>query len=411
MPKTVKEINGQVAFGSVVHLCTARSKDPAADGLDRFIGLEHLDPSDLRIRRWGRVEDGTTFTNRFSSGQVLFGKRRAYQRKVGVADFEGVCSGDIYVFEPKDPAVFLPGLLPFVCQTESFFEYAVGTSAGSLSPRTDWKHLVRYRLALPTPGEQKRSLKALQAVEANLRAAQDLLDATIEARESLTQWYATAGGQPLAEDGTVPLTELPSEWSRKSLADLCAGAGTALGIGPFGSDLVAKDYAHTEGTPVVFVADVVRHQFQYTSEKYVTAEKHAQLAAHEALTGDVLVTKMGWPPGEACVVPDDFGPAVVTADVIRIRANSDLVVNHYLAAILNSHWGQQQIVRVSPGTTRPKTTLRDFSKIHVALPPRPAQDEATAELLAVQDQVEMLQARVEAARDIKTSVLQELLGG
>ncbi len=103
-----------------------------------------------------------------------------------------------------------------------------------------------------------------------------------------------------------------SGWNTSNLAI------AAFGIGPLGSDLVAKDYANTEGTPDVFVADVVRHQFQYTSERYVNAEKRAQLAAHEALGGDVLVTKMGWLPGEACVVPDDFGPAVVTADVIRI---------------------------------------------------------------------------------------------
>ena len=38
----------------------------------------------------GNVADGVTFTNVFHRGQVLFGKRRAYQRKVAVADFSGV---------------------------------------------------------------------------------------------------------------------------------------------------------------------------------------------------------------------------------------------------------------------------------------------------------------------------------
>lgn len=78
------------------------------------------------------IADGVTFTNVFKPGQVLFGKRRAYQRKVAVADFSGVCSGDIYVLEPKGDAL-LPELLPFICQTDAFFDHAVGTSAGSLS--------------------------------------------------------------------------------------------------------------------------------------------------------------------------------------------------------------------------------------------------------------------------------------
>ena len=411
MARTKAKGNEAVNFGSVVHLCTTRSKDPHADGLTRYIGLEHLDPGDLRIRRWGSIEAGTTFTNRFRCGQVLFGKRRAYQRKVGVAEFDGVCSGDIYVLESKNPDELLPELLPFICQTEGFFEYAVGTSAGSLSPRTNWKHLVNYRFTLPGRDQQKQILTVLQAVEHNLRATQDLLDETVEAREALTQSYATAGGRPLSHDGTIPLSALPKGWSAKSVAELCNGNSATLGIGPFGSDLVTSDYTHTEGTPVIFVADVVHHQFQYTSERYVTPDKHAQLAAHEALAGDVLVTKMGWPPGEACVLPDGFGPAIITADVIRARVNADLVVNYYLAAVLNSYWGQQQIVRVSPGTTRPKTTLRDFSKISIALPPLTDQETAVTEIRVIQDQIEMQKARVQAARDVKSAVLAKFLGG
>lgn len=103
----------KVKFGEVVRLCKDRSSDPEADGIERYVGLEHLEPEDLRIRSWGLVADGTTFTSRFKPGQVLFGKRRAYQRKVAVADFEGVCSGDIYVFESLDPKYLLPELLPY----------------------------------------------------------------------------------------------------------------------------------------------------------------------------------------------------------------------------------------------------------------------------------------------------------
>ena len=103
----------KVKFGDVVRLSKARSSDPIADGYDRYVGLEHIEPEDLRIRRWGNVADGVTFTSVFKPGQVLFGKRRAYQRKVAVADFAGVCSGDIYVLEGKDPKELLPELLPF----------------------------------------------------------------------------------------------------------------------------------------------------------------------------------------------------------------------------------------------------------------------------------------------------------
>ena len=146
----------RVAFGDVVRLNTERAPDPEAAGFTRYVGLEHIDPGDLTIRRWGRVSDGTTFTNVFRPGQVLFGKRRAYLRKVAVPDFGGVCSGDIYVLESKDDRYLLSDLLPFVCQTDAFFEHAVGTSAGSLSPRTNWRSLADYEFALPSLAEQRR---------------------------------------------------------------------------------------------------------------------------------------------------------------------------------------------------------------------------------------------------------------
>lgn len=145
----------RVRFGDVVRLSSERCTDPVAAGIDRYVGLEHLEPGDLRIRSWGQVADGVTFTNRFRPGQVLFGKRRAYQRKVAVAEFNGICSSDIYVFEPADDQL-LPNLLPFICQTDGFFNHALKTSAGSLSPRTNWTSLADYEFDLPPIAEQRK---------------------------------------------------------------------------------------------------------------------------------------------------------------------------------------------------------------------------------------------------------------
>jgi len=165
MPEPVSK-NGwtRVAFGDVVRLSRERSSDPEEDGFERYVGLDHIEPGDLKIRRWGDIADGTTFTSVFRSGQVLFGKRRAYQRKVAVADFDGVCSGDIYVLEPLN-AHLMPELLPFICQTDGFFEHAVGTSAGSLSPRTNWDSLATYEFALPPLENQRRIAEVLGAAD------------------------------------------------------------------------------------------------------------------------------------------------------------------------------------------------------------------------------------------------------
>ena len=201
----------QVKFGDVVQLSKARSQDPLADGIERYIGLEHLEPGDLRIRNWGSVVDGVTFTSMFQPGQVLFGKRRAYQRKVAVADFSGVCSGDIYVLETKDSKVLAPELLPFICQTEAFFDHAVGTSAGSLSPRTNWTSLSDFQFLLPPAPEQQRLLIRLKAQNEATHAIEDALQKlSIARRSALTDTFRP-------ERGAVD--RFPSHWKIKRVGE------------------------------------------------------------------------------------------------------------------------------------------------------------------------------------------------
>ncbi|MBE0574272.1 MAG: restriction endonuclease subunit S [Desulfuromonadales bacterium] len=109
-------------------------------------------------------------------GQTLFGKRRAYQRKVAYAEFEGICSGDILTFEPKNRKVLLPELLPFICQSDAFFDHALDTSAGSLSPRTSWTALKDFEFPLPPRDEQKRIAEILWAADEAASAYQEALN-------------------------------------------------------------------------------------------------------------------------------------------------------------------------------------------------------------------------------------------
>ncbi|MGL4844361.1 MAG: hypothetical protein ACRC2Y_07060 [Aeromonas veronii] len=135
-----------VKFGDICREVKLTTKDPIADGYERYIGLEHLDSGSLKIKRWGVIaEDNPSFTRVFKKGHILFGKRRPYLKKAAIAEFDGICSGDIIVMEPS-PENPSPNHLPFLVQSDLFWEWAIKTSSGSLSPRTKFKSLAELTI-------------------------------------------------------------------------------------------------------------------------------------------------------------------------------------------------------------------------------------------------------------------------
>jgi type I restriction enzyme, S subunit len=189
-----------VTFGHVARNVDVQERKPLEKRIERYVGLDHLEPGNLHIRSWGNVADGTTFTRRFKSGQVLFGKRRAYQRKAAFAEFDGICSGDILVFEPSGEDL-LSELLPFIVESDGFCDYALRTSAGSLSPRTKWKELAEYAFPLPPKEEQRRIADVLWAADAAVERWREVLGHLKTDRVA----YIDALIHSVRSDGTVSL--------------------------------------------------------------------------------------------------------------------------------------------------------------------------------------------------------------
>lgn len=141
-----------------------------------IVGLEHLISENIRLTQWDLNKENT-FTKIFRKGCVLFGRRRAYLKKAVYADFDGICSGDITVIEAI-PGKILPELLPFVIQNDDLFDYAVGKSAGSLSPRVKWEHLKNYEFELPDIEKQHELAKILWSIVETKESYERLMAAT-----------------------------------------------------------------------------------------------------------------------------------------------------------------------------------------------------------------------------------------
>ncbi|MCP4400370.1 MAG: restriction endonuclease subunit S [bacterium] len=158
-----KEQWSPVRFGDVVAEPKESVKNIADSNIGHVVGLEHLDPESVHLRRSAGIEERTTFTKYFAVGDLLFGRRRAYLKKAAQASFEGICSGDITVMRAKE--CLLPELLPWIAQNDRFFDYAVKHSAGGLSPRVKFKDLANYEFLLPPKDQQARLAELLWVMD------------------------------------------------------------------------------------------------------------------------------------------------------------------------------------------------------------------------------------------------------
>lgn len=143
-----------------------------------IVGLEHITPEEVTLSNWA-TDTENTFTKMFRKGDILFGRRRAYLKKAAQAPFDGICSGDITVIRAKADKL-LPDLLPFIIQNDDLFDFAVGKSAGSLSPRVKWENLKNYAFELLPLDEQKKLAEVLWSINDTIQAYQKLLAETDE---------------------------------------------------------------------------------------------------------------------------------------------------------------------------------------------------------------------------------------
>jgi len=351
--RTLKPGWRQVKFGDVVRLSKARSQDPLADGIERYVGLEHLEPGDLRIRSWGSVADGVTFTSMFQPGQVLFGKRRAYQRKVAVADFSGVCSGDIYVLETKDAQVLLPELLPFICQTDAFFDHAVGTSAGSLSPRTNWTSLADFEFPLAPLDEQKRLVDAFQALERTSDAHRRVGDVADQLVRSLLS------------------DMLNREWPVFELGSVVHETQYGLSINA-GSD---GQY------PMLRMMNIEDGLCVENDIKYVDLNDK-DFEAYRLLHGDVLFNRTNsYELVGRTGVYELNGDHVFASYLVRIKTNTKKLAPKFLTLYLNSDFGRRQVLAyATKAVSQANVNASNLLRVRLPLPPLDVQQQLLDEI-------------------------------
>ena len=313
-----------------------------------IVGLEHLIPEEITLTTWDEGAENT-FTKMFRKGDVLFGRRRAYLKKAAVAPFDGICSGDITVIE-ADPDKILPELLPFIIQNDDLFDFAVGKSAGSLSPRVKWEHLKNYELELPDMNKQKELAELLWAIDDTKKSYQKLIAATDELVKSQ---FMEQFGYPKGNPKGIPIMRIGEFGTVKGGKRLPKG----------------ESYAdHITAHPYVRVIDMINHSVNIPELVYLTPSTHEKIARYTISSKDVYISIAGT-IGQVGAIPDSIDGANLTENAAKIVLNKEAPVDRdYLIWYLSLPAGAEQIEEKTMRTTQPKLALYRIEEIEVLVP-------------------------------------------
>jgi len=351
----------RVAFGKVVQNKNENTSNPSLEGLSRVVGLDHMDSESLPLVRWSELDDlpdGTTFTRRFHAGQVLFGKRRSYQKKVSFPDFDGVCSGDILVFQSLDSKRLLPGFLPLLVQSDPFTEFAISTSAGSLSPRTKWSDLAKFEFFLPSLNNQEEIVEIISAIDKVIEGYRKL--SVRSYWESIVHELLSAGGD---------------DWSDTTLG--------AVAEASWGNTTVTKKQYRESGFTAFSASgpDGYVEWFEHDGEGVV-------LSAIGALCGKTWLASCRWTP---------------IKNTIWIKSKSEECLTGYLFLI--SKMPDLWPIR---GQAQPFISLGDVRLVAVSLPPLSEQKQIVEIVSSVDDVFLSAEQSIADAKALRSSILGEV---
>lgn len=242
-----------------------------------------------------------------------------------------------------------------------------------------------------------------------------LLNRIVEGRKLILGEKIFSKKNACNEPSSIPDFLIPEEWLWITPKVIASPYDPyALTIGPFGSNLKVSDYRKS-GVPLIFVKNIRSGSFHNSETKFVSKEKADELRPHQAESGDILITKMGEPPGDATQYPANHSKAIITADCVKFRLNPILEEKRFFVYLINSPIIKNQIAQITKGVAQKKISLERFREIALPFPSIAEQQAIVNEIetrLSVCDKLEQdITDSLEKAEALRQSILKQAFEG
>ncbi|MBD2246538.1 restriction endonuclease subunit S [Nostoc sp. FACHB-888] len=290
---------------------------------------------------------------------------------------------------------------------ERLSEIFIGTTIKHINT----KDLKKFYVPVPPLSEQKKIAEILSSVDEAIASTQAVIDQTRQVKQGLLQQLLTGGiGHTRFKESAIG--KIPETWNLATIKELVLDEPNSLTAGPFGTIFKAKDFRDS-GVPIIQIRHVTEDGFSWGSKvTYMDESVYEQFhRPYTVKSGDLLITKMGEPPGIACIYPKKEPFAMVTPDVIKASVDHQKIDTYFLMCLYNSPQIKSEILNLTKGGTRSRVTLDEFYKLLLPCPPLNEQIKISTVLFALDELIDREKNKLQNCEGIKRGLMQDLLTG
>ena len=354
----------------------------------KCVELEHLSQETGKLLGYTNSSEQQSIKNSFEEGQILFGKLRPYLKKFWKAEFEGVCSSEIWVMNGKKVK---NDFLFYLVQTEKFNQIA-NVSSGSKMPRADWNYMSEIPFDIPPLKEQEKIAEILTTWDEAITKQTELLEAKELQKKALMQKLLS---------GEVRFDGFSDKWKEVRIDKLFDFKK--------GQEL-SKEKLEKNG-----IFECILYGELYTTYSEVISEIKSKTNIKEGIKSkidDILI------PASTTTSAIDLAIAstiqkdnvLIGGDINILRKKTNNINGEFISKYL-THIKKMEIAKYAQGITIIHLYSKDFKHLKIQLPSLPEQQKIAEVLSLADDEINLLKNELEELKLQKKALMQRLLTG
>ena len=331
---------------------STEKKKPVEEDRFTYLGLEHLDSGSLKVTRFGSEVAPIGEKLMMHKGDVLFGKRRAYQKKVAIAPFDGIFSAHGMVLRPKEDVID-KDFFPLFISSDYFLDAAIKISVGSLSPTINWRDLKELEFELPDMDTQRKLAEVLWSINDTMEAYKKLISATDE----------------LVKSQFMEQFVIETPYERTRLGDHIS---QIRGVSYKPADL--RPSLSEESVLLLRANNISAGRINHDEVQYVAKEKVSIVQLIQA--GDILMCASSGSlehVGKAAICLPSIEGETFGAFCKLIRPKGDLLPE-YIAAYLETDEYREIIMQLACGSNINNLKTEHIDELQIPTPPAEVQE-------------------------------------